>query len=265
MLVIRLMNIVMLVALLGLTAGCQVTDDYVPTGATGGADTARRGQLVVGIDPDSAPMCFNDGGQIKGIEADFARMLAKELGLKPVFVGLPFSDLRGELSAGRIDIIMAGMSVTEARRRMVDFTEPYTTIGQCVMVRRDRFDQLGAWAAIDHADTRIAVENGTTGEAYARSTFREARVYALPSLDDAIAHLRVGKVDALIHDSAILQWRAKHRPDTFAMVPGERTTEPIAWAIRKGNTRLKNRVNDILAQWKRDGVVEEVLNRWLGE
>lgn len=260
-----MMNITMVTALLGLILGCQVSDGYVPTGATGDSGAARRGQLVVGVDPDSAPMCFDDGGQIKGIEADFARMLAKELGLKPVFVGVPFSDLRGELSAGHIDIVMAGMSVTDARKRMVDFAEPYTTIGQRAMVKVQDTQRLATRESLNQADVRIAVENGTTGEAFARPAFVKARVYALPSLDDAIAYLRVGKVDAVIHDSAILQWRARQRPDTFALLPGEYTSEPLAWAVRRGNQKLLGSVNQVLADWKTDGTVDEVLNRWLGE
>lgn len=257
------MRLIALITLLALVGCADQQTDYLarPTGILG---AARGNQLIIGIGPDYAPVCYFDGSKAQGIEADFGRMLADQLDLQPVFVSVPFSDLRTELAGGRVDIIMAGMSVTEARQRMMLFTDPYMTISQRAIVRTEHADRFPDAQAINKPDVRIAVGDGTTGERFARSQFGNATLYPFTTFDRALSHLQAGKVDVMIHDSLPLRYRA-NRDATLTLVPGRFTREPIAWAVRRGNQPLVDRINPVIAQWQQAGTIDEVLNKWLSK
>ena len=93
--------------------------------------------LRVGVSPVFPPMVFKQGKELAGVEVDLARALGEKLGRKVTFVELPWEEQIEALSAGRIDIIMSSMSITTARRYVVDFSRPYLLVGQMTLVRRE--------------------------------------------------------------------------------------------------------------------------------
>src|SRR5690606_24540440 len=93
--------------------------------------------LRVGSSGTYPPFTFAEAGILKGIEIDFARALANEIGRPVAIVQVPFPDLIGELNAGRIDVAMPGMSITPRREALVSFTTPYLEVGQMALVRTE--------------------------------------------------------------------------------------------------------------------------------
>ena len=130
--------------------------------------------LRVGTSQTAPPIVFEKGGQIVGIEADLARRLAAALGRKLEFVPLYWPNLIPELRGRRIDIIMAGMSVTRERARKVAFTDPYLTVGQRALIREDDLATLGTKQAILSTTARVGLEKGSTGEQFSRETLTGA-------------------------------------------------------------------------------------------
>src|SRR5262245_11470139 len=90
-----------------------------------GSGSSTPTSLRVGTSGDYAPLTFVEGGQLKGVEIDFANELAKETGRKLELVQMPFVELIPALEGGKIDVIMSGMSVTSERKEKVEFTDPY--------------------------------------------------------------------------------------------------------------------------------------------
>ena len=222
--------------------------------------------LRVGVSETAPPLIFLQNDEPAGIEADLARQLAEALGRKIQFVSIYWPNLIHELRDGRIDIIMAGMSVTDQRKRRVAFAEPYLVVGQKAMIRAKDQETLGTTGTIRVTSQRVGVEKGSTGELFARNELRRAKVFAMPTLDKAIEALIAEQIDVVIYDSPSVQWMAGKNKDAGLMaVPGLFTTESLAWAVDKDNVGLLNAVNGILNDWKESGKLKETLARWLPE
>jgi ABC-type amino acid transport substrate-binding protein len=221
--------------------------------------------LRVGVSETAPPIIFIENDQPAGIEADLARQLGEALGKKVEFVSMHWLNLIPELRDGRIDIIMAGMSVTDQRRRRVAFAKPYLVVGQMALIRAADVPTLGTVGAIRVAHKRIGVEKGSTGATYAHTQLPRAReVFDLLTLDAAVNALIEGQIDVVIHDSPVIQWTASKRSSQeLAVVPGRLTSESLAWAINSDNTDLLKAVNRVLAQWKKDGTLAATISRWM--
>ena len=119
--------------------------------------------LRIGITPDYAPLIFRTGEGVKGAEADFGNLLARELAREPRFIELAWDDLIPALVDGRIDIVMAGMSITDARKVRIDFTEPYMRNGLVTLMRAEDAPRYPTLEAIKQGFANVGVVKGTTG------------------------------------------------------------------------------------------------------
>jgi len=222
--------------------------------------------LRVGTTGTYPPFTFKKDGELQGIEIDFARALAKELGRKLELVEVPLPDLIGEANAGRIDVIMSGFSVTKERSERIAFTKPYLQVGQMALVRDKDALRFRDRASIDADEVRVGVERETTGSKFAREQLRKAETVEFASKEDAIAALRAGDVDVFIHDAPFV-WRITGSPqnpdEQLTGVYTPLTDEHLAWAVRKGDPQLLARLDDILVAWKNDGKIDTALDAWI--
>ena len=249
----------------GAPAGSK---EAIPDPASARAGDVDVGQKVlrVGTSQTAPPIVFEKDGQIVGIEADLARRLAAALGRKLEFVPLYWPNLIPELRGRRIDIIMAGMSVTRERARKVAFTDPYLTVGQMALIRKDDLATLGTKQAILSTTARVGLEKGSTGEQFSRETLTGATKISLPTLALATESLIDGKVDVVVHDSPSIQWLAqKHRADGLVAVPGTFTTETLAWAVHPDDAELLEAANRVLSELKESGELKAIISQWLSE
>ena len=224
------------------------------------------GVLRVGINTSYPPLGFEQDGKVQGIEADFAQMLGKELGKEVRFVPLPLKDLIPALDKNRIDIIMAGMSVTEARSKKVAFCEPYARVGQMALIREQDFSKYRAANALNWPTSRVGVKAHSTGERFAKQSLGGAKVVEFNTVEDGIAALRSGEVDFFIHDAPTI-WRVagtplKPDPELVGLYT-PLTEEYLAWAVPKSNTALKARLDELVVEWKANGKIKGVLDRWV--
>lgn len=247
------------IALLTLLAGCAWINSLRGGGA--GDDPLRVG--TTGTYP---PFSFDRGGTLEGIEIDFARALGAELGRGVEIFRVPLPDLIGELNADRIDVVMTGMSVTASRAALVDFAEPYLELGQMALVRAQDGDRFVGrdWVKID--GLRVGFERSTTGAKFVRNELPQMTPVEFSNKSDAIAALKEGKIDVLVHDAPFV-WLISGSPQA----PNEEllgrynllTNEKLAWAVRKDDDDLQVRLNGIVARWKASGKIDEILDRWI--
>ncbi|MBI1815390.1 MAG: transporter substrate-binding domain-containing protein [Deltaproteobacteria bacterium] len=222
--------------------------------------------LRVGIAPVYPPLAFKDHGELKGVEADFAHMLAPDLKIKVTLVELTWDELIPALVDGRIDVIMSGMSITEERSKLVTFTQPYLRVGQMALIRRADYNRYRDYATFDLPATRVGYHTDTTGELYVRRKLAHATLRGFDSPEAGIAALRAGDIDVFIHDAPTI-WRVtggfeKKDPELigrYRML----TEEYLAWAVRKGDEPLRERLNSTLLHWQNTDQVETELDKWI--
>ncbi|MFO1348544.1 MAG: ABC transporter substrate-binding protein [Pseudomonadales bacterium] len=220
--------------------------------------------LRIGLSPHYAPLAFKQDGQLTGIEVAAGAAIAQQLGRQPEFVELEFNQLIPALQAGKIDIIMSGMSITPERSKLVDFSSSYLSAGQMAIIRYNDAGRFAYKGMLFRPNTRVAVVKGTTGDNFASNNLRDAVVSRCDSINEALAKLKSGSVDFVIHDAAT-SWSLA--TDTsrqeFMSLNNELTEENLGWAVNKGNNVLLQAVNQQLAIMQRNGMLRAIINKWI--
>jgi ABC-type amino acid transport substrate-binding protein len=227
------------------------------------ATTSLADSLVVGLNPEYRPLVFKNEGQLDGIEPMMAMAVGKMMGREVEFKELEWEQLIPALERGEIDVIMSGMSVTEARQQQVDFTSSYMDIGQMAIIRMKDIGSLSLPGAMTRRGITIGVEPGTTGETYAKEkTAAIVKYYDNPQL--AFAALRKGEIKFYIHD-APTSWKIAQSPEYGDLMPLYRalSQEKLAWAVKKGNKELLDKLNLALSELSRNGSIGLIQNHWI--
>jgi polar amino acid transport system substrate-binding protein len=220
--------------------------------------------LRVALSPDYMPIAFKQDGKLLGIELDNAREVGKILGREVRFQEMKNTEYIDALNAGRVDVVMSGYSITPARAAQVAFANPFMEVGQMAIILAERAGALAHPRALYRPGIRIGVEPGTTGETYVREHLGDAEILNYPDPAYAFAALRSREVDAYVHD-APTSWNLASTRENQDLLSLYRplTREQLAWAVRKGNTRLLNQLNSALAQLQTNGRLNAIQNYWI--
>ena len=218
--------------------------------------------LRIGISPDYPPLAYMVDGNIIGIEADNARAVSEILGRRMELVQLPFKELIPALVAGKIDVIMSGLSVTDERAQRVTFTEPYMRMGQMAIMHRDKVARFAQPWSVYREGVRIGVEAGTTGAEFAANELKDAQVSFYTDAAAAFQGLRKDEIDLYIHD-APTSWQlaTTSENDDLISLYAPLTEEMLAWAVSKSNGELAADLNRALGLMKGNGTLRYILNR----
>lgn len=232
--------------------------------ADGLEDARRRGKLLVGVKTDFPPFGYLDSsGTIQGFDADLARYLGKSLfndpagaELVPVTSGgrIPF------LYSGWIDIIIASLTATEDRRRVLEFSTPYFTSGSLLLVPKDSPIQ----GLQDLAGKTVAVLAGSVQEKDLGQIAPDARRVTFEKLPEAIAALKQKRAEALAQDDLFVLAAAKANPDLRAS-GNSFLPRPYVIAVRKGEVTFIEWVNAQLELMKADGTFQRLWQKHFGE
>jgi len=222
------------------------------------------GLLRVGLSADYPPLHFRQDGQLMGIEVDNATAVAKILAREVELVVLPFNQLIAALLAGKVDVLMSGLSVTAERSREVRFTDSYLRVGQMAILHKDKVGRFSQPWAVYREGVRIGVEPGTTGAEFAERELKDARISFYPDPEAAFNGLRRDEIDIYIHD-APTSWQLANSRENGDMISlyAPLTEEMLAWAVRPGDQALAEELNRALALMKSNGSLQYILNRWI--
>ena len=254
-LLILMMTVICAVAMLAAGCGGDKQEDKK-------AEPAKV--LRVGTEPTFAPFEFQKEGSkdYDGFDMDLARAIGKQMGAKVEIVNMGFDALIPALNANNIDLIAAGMSITDERKKAITFSEPYYTSGLIIMVNKDNKEVK---SEKDLEGKRIAVQIGTTGEKKARS-IKGAKVTAFNTNTEAAMELKNKGVDAVINDSPVVGYYLAQGGNKTAMTVGEvMEAEQYGLAVKKGNDKLAADVNKALAELKKNGEYDKIYKTWFGE
>jgi polar amino acid transport system substrate-binding protein len=227
---------------------------------------ALTGPLRVGITPNYPPIAFAEKGVLKGVEVDLARALEQRTGRRLQLVQVEWETLIPALENGRIDVIMAGMSITPERRQRVAFTAPYLRVGQMALIREQDAARLSPPDALKAPGMRVGVVAGTTGDAFVSSQLLRAIVFRFADTTEGVRALQAGQVNYFIHDAPTV-WHFAAAPETQRQgIVGlftPLTEEYLAWAVRVGDDGLRLQLENALEGMREDGTLQDILGRWI--
>lgn len=191
--------------------------------------------------------------QYDGIDMAIARQIAEKNGMTPTIENMEFASLLVALQNGQIDAAIAGMTVTDERKEEADFSIPYYTATQVMIVREDS----DITSAADMADKKICVIEGYTGEVCVKDMGYPYEAFKKGT--DAIMELVNGKCDVVVLDSATSQ---KYVNDNEGLKvvedPSAFESEEYAIAVKKGNTELLDKINTAIDAMLTDGTIAEL-------
>jgi len=225
---------------------------------------AQEVPLRVGITPDYPPLIFKQGDTVAGIEPDLARKLAQELNRPVRFVSLRGDEQIPALLEKNIDIIMSGMSVTQAREIRIRFTDPYLKNGLIAAVRAEDSKKYDSRERILGSFSTVGAVKDTTGDAFLKRNFPNAtRKTVFLKASDAAFELKRRALDIFIHDAPYIIWLVSENEADLTVLWEVFDEENLAWGVRKDDESLFTRLNQILKKWKEDGTLQATLARWL--
>ncbi len=229
-------------------------------------DNTVPSTLRIGTSASYPPLTFKADGKLQGMEIDLAAALGQQLKVRTKLVELPWEELIPALNAGKIDVIMSGMSVTAARKRQVLFTEPWMRIGQMALIRSADLVQWARPEALFSKGARVGVKAGTTGEAFAKAKLPDADIITFATIEQGTDALADGKIDIFVHDAPTI-WRltANAATEKAGLMGLYRplTEEYLAWAVRRQDTALANALNGALDSLKKNGSLGRLMAKWI--
>ncbi|QDR82654.1 L-cystine-binding protein FliY [Sporomusa termitida] len=202
----------------------------------------------------------NEQKQFAGFDVDISNEIAKRLGVKAEFIATPWEGLIGGLQADKFDIVIAQMSITEERKKSVDFTDPYVNTGGVLITRQDTNDIN---KLEDIKDKKVGVGGGTTFEKVARSV-QGADVRTYKSAGEYFTDLQNKRLDVIINDSMVAAYRIKQNNLPLKTSTTFVSKDLIGMAAKQGNGDFVEKVNKALAEIKQDGTYEQLFIKWFG-
>ena len=219
--------------------------------------------LRVGFSPNYPPICMESEGEPRGLEADFAAALAKELGCGVEIVQMGFEELIPALLDGRVDILMSGLTVTPARAYKIRFCKPYLNNPLVAVTRKGWARSYASASQILSVNASVGVLRHTYGETFVRQHCPRARVVPITDYDAVPQDLEHNRYSIYVDDlAAVLDLSAKH-PGVLEVIPYPLQQQDIAWAIHPGNAALLSAANAALDKWKANGKLDEMFDQWL--
>lgn len=249
--------IVLTIVLISILAGCGGTS----SNENGNGGTKKK-SIKVGTNPNFAPFEYLDEkGKMVGFDIDLAEALGKAMGVEIEIKNMAFDGLIPALQTGNIDMAITGMTITEERKKSIQFSEPYYKSGLAIVVLKEN-DSIQH--AADLAGKKLAVQIGTTGSLVA-SEIQDAKVTDFNNTPETFMELKNKGVDAVINDLPVVQYFLKtEEGKDFKQVGPLLKTEYVGIGIDPKQKELAKEVNAALAKLKENGEYEKIYLKWFG-
>ncbi|MEA3469434.1 MAG: transporter substrate-binding domain-containing protein [Thermodesulfobacteriota bacterium] len=216
--------------------------------------------IVFAIDPTKAPMQFvASNGEVVGFEIDFLYEMGRQADFTPVLKQVPWQGIFKGLGSGEYDAVFASVSITDQRKETMDFTIPYYTIAQAVLILADQ--DFKKWS--DLKGKNVGVKNKTTSLQTTRN-LQGVNIVVFNSVPNAIESLHEKQVDAVICDGPIAGHYAMVEKNDLkiAFVLKPKNAEFYGIAVKKGNNALKNTLNKAISSVQNNNTDIILQKKW---
>ena len=229
------------------------------TTETAALTTVNAGKLTMSTNAAFPPYeMTTDAGEFEGIDVEIAGAIADKLGLELQIDDMDFDAALLAAQQGKSDMVMAGVTVNEERKQVMEFSDTYASGVQVVIVKEG-----SEIATVDDlAGHMIGTQRGTTGYIYCSDDFGEDSVTAYDDGLTAVQALNNGQVDCVVIDSAPAKEFVAAN-EGLVILDTEYAVEDYAIGMAKGNTALVEAVNGALAELKADGTIDAILAKYI--
>ncbi|MGM0547668.1 MAG: amino acid ABC transporter substrate-binding protein [Bacillota bacterium] len=252
-------SFVVLVLVLFLCSGTVMAADSL-------VEIKEKGKMVVGLDDSFPPMGFrNDDGEIVGFDIDLAKEAAKRLGVEAEFKAVDWDGVILSLKNGMIDVIWNGLTITPAREKSIDFSQPYLENSQSIVVQKNseiknKSDLAAKVIGIQLGSSAVsAVES----ESEVMASFKELRKFS--NNTEALMDLRTGRVEAVVLDKIVGRYYMSKRPGQFRVLKDNFGAEKYGVGVRAGADSFRKALNKVLTEMIEDGTAAQISEKWFGE
>ena len=253
-----------------------------------GQKTEGKEDLVMATNAAFPPYEFKEGDKIVGIDAEIAAAIADKLGMNLVIEDVDFGAVLTGVAEGKYDMGMAGITVTEDRKKTMDFSDTYATGIQVIIVKDGstiaslddifEFNADGDPVALKNPDIKVGVQENTTGDIYSSSAItgwgfndlnedesvKTDRVVRYKTGAEAVSALKSDKVDCVIIDNEPAKsFVATNEGIHILEGENEYAVEDYAICVKKGDSELLTKINKALADLKADGTVDKIVNKYI--
>lgn len=221
--------------------------------------TVEPGKLIMSTNAAFPPYeMTTDSGEFEGIDIETAQAIADKMGLELQIDDMDFDAALLAVQQGKADMVMAGVTVTDERQNVMDFTDSYATGIQSIIVKED-----SDIASVDDlAGKKIGTQRGTTGYLYCSDDFGDENVVAYDNGLTAVQMLNNGQVDCVVIDNAPAKEFIAANPG-LKLLDTAYVEESYAIGVGKGNTELKDAINTALEELKADGTLQAIVDKYI--
>ncbi len=262
---------------MGMIAGCgsapksdNTTDNNTKNTATqSDIQTAQAGKLIMGTNAAFPPFEYVTSkglvGEYDGIDVAIAKKIAEDMNVELVIEDMEFEGLIASVQTGKVDLVIAGMTVKPERQEKVDFSDTYFTAEQSIVVAKDNTDITKADDLKNNK--KVGVVLGYTGDSIVTETLQvaENNILRVSRGIDAVQELKNGKLDAVVIDSATAQALASKNDLKIVKDEAVFEAEEYAIAVKKGNSGLVQEVNKVLKEMKDSGEIDQLAQKYNSE
>lgn len=214
--------------------------------------------LIMATNAEFPPYEYHEGKDIVGIDVEIAKAVAEQMGAKFEVSDMAFDAIISAVDSGKADFGAAGMTVTEDRKKNVDFSDTYATSVQSVIVP----ENSDIKSIDDLKGKKIGVQQGTTGDIYATKDYGKDAIQPFPKGVDAVLALGAGKVDAVIIDGNTAKAFVADQKG-LKLLDSTYAEEEYAICVKKGNTELRDGINAALKELKASGKLDEIVAKYI--
>lgn len=253
-----------------LFTGCGNADSEKETTKEAGTATDESltkvkdaGKFILGLDATFKPMGYTDeNDEIVGFDIDVAEEVCKRMDVELVKEPINWDTKEQDLNLGKIDCIWNGMSVNPSRAEEMCLSEAYME-NEMIFVVKGSSD---VEKMTDLADKKIAVQNGSTAQEIleASEVGKTAQIVTIATNVEALQQLEIDLVDAVFLDSVVANYEIKNSGKDYKILPDGLEKEEYAIGFRKKDEALRNEVQKILSEMKKDGTLGEISTKWFG-
>lgn len=214
--------------------------------------------LKVATDATFPPMEFFENGQRTGFDTELVEAIGKQMGRKIEWVDIDFKGLIPALVSKRVDMAVSAIYITDERKKVVDFTEPYYAGGLVAMVKADN---ATIKSPADLAGKKVSVQVGTKSVSYLKEAHPKVQLVEVEKNQEMFNLVDVGRSDAAVTGKPAAYQYVRTRPG-LKVLPEQLTTEEYGMAIRKDTPELTKAVNEAIAKLKADGSYAAIVKKW---
>ncbi len=219
--------------------------------------------LRVGLESGFIPFEMRTkNGTWVGFDVDMISEFAKSLGAKAEFVDTKWDGIIPALISGKFDLIASGMTITEDRSRVVQFSSPYYQAGLVVMVAASRGVEIKSLKDLDQKKYTVALKTGTTGDTFASKELKNAILRRFDSESDCASAVALGKVDAFIYDKPYIDIYASKNSSKVVVLAELMSAENLGIAFRKKDSALAQAFATFFEGWKKDGSYQKAKDHY---